>query len=210
MFLLLLTGFVFAADSLNTQKQQPFLRHMTSAAADIKNFRTDFIQQRHLSVLHEPLLSRGICFFEAPDKLRWELTSPFRTVLIYNADQVAKFEPEKDHLRKMNFGGGDVMRNVLRQIISWMRGDFNSAGAVYDLQIEKGTPVILKLIPKSKKLRRSLRFIQLFTTPATYRVQRVRIQESDTDYIQIDFEHMRENLALPPALFDTDHPEMVK
>ncbi len=210
LFLLLSMGFVSASGFLNTRQQAQFLRQMTDAARTMENFRADFVQQRHLSVLSEPLRSQGICFFEAPDKLRWELTAPFRTVLIYNASRVAKFEMEKDHLRKMNFGGGDMMRKVLKQIISWMQGDFNSAEGIYDLRIEKGAPAKLELIPKSEKLRQSLHSIQLFVHASTYRVFRVRIQESDTDYIQIDFKHMAENLGLPPALFDTNHPDLVK
>ncbi len=199
-----------ASNFLTAQQQTQFLQKMTAAAANIKNFKAGFVQQRHLSVLSEPLLSEGICFFEAPDKLRWELTSPYQTVLIYNADRVAKFEMENNRLRKMNFGGGDMMRKVLKQIISWMQGDFNTADGIYDLRIQKGMPVKLELIPKSEKLRQSLRSIQLFVHSTSYRVFRVRIQETDTDYVQIDFKEMAENIELHPALFNTNHPQAVK
>ena len=200
----------FSGTPLTAEQQSRFIKKMNAELRTMRNFRAEFVQERHLSVLTAPLISKGICAFQTPDKLRWEVTSPYRTALIYNADQVAKFEMENGRLRKMHFGAGDMMRKVLKQIISWMQGDFNQGGDVYDLRVYKTEPLKLELVPKSQKLRSALRSIQLFADTSTYRVFRVLIRETDKDYIQIDFKRMKENISLPKATFDTEQPALFK
>ena len=97
-------GSTFAGDVLGPVEQQQFLQEMTIALDDVKNFRVEFEQQRHLSIMMEPLISKGICYFEVPDKLRWEIDEPYSSILIYNEDQIAKFEIDQGQLKKLNFG----------------------------------------------------------------------------------------------------------
>jgi outer membrane lipoprotein-sorting protein len=159
--------------------------------------------------MFEPLVSRGICYFEKPDKMRWEISSPYSSMLIYNAEQVAKFEVENKKATKLNFGAADIMRKVLQQIISWMQGDFNEANGLYTISILKGSDFIIQLIPKSQAMQQSIQKIELHVVPDTFIMKRVIIKESKDDFIKIEFKNKQENSMLPAGVFDTIHPAVL-
>jgi len=203
-------GFTFAANALSPEEQQQFLQEMTAQLADVKNFRAEFEQQRHLSIMMEPLISKGVCSFEVPDKLRWEISIPYSSILIYNAEKVAKFEIDQGQLKKLNFGAAEIMRRVLQQIISWMQGDFGASEAIYSVQVMKGTIYTIQLIPKSEVMRENLKVIELHIEPKTFQIKQVLIKESAEDFIKIIFKNKLENSILPENTFHPEQPNINK
>jgi len=196
----------YSADVLNSKQQESFLRDMSCQLKGIKNFKVEFEQQRHLSIMFEPLISKGVCYFEKPDKMRWEISSPYSSILIYNSDQVAKYEIENGKINKLNFGAADIMRKVLQQIISWMQGDFNEADGLYALEVYKGSVYKVVLIPISEAMRTNLQKIELHITVQDFQMNEVVIRESETDFIQIKFMNKQDNIALPEKVFDPAMP----
>ncbi len=202
--------FAFAGDVLSPVEQQQFLQEMSAALEDVKNFRVEFEQQRHLYIMVEPLISHGVCYFEKTDKMRWEITDPYTSILIYNSGQVAKFEIESGQARKMNFGAADIMSKVLEQIISWMQGDFSSSESLYTIQIVKDKNYYLKLIPKSETMRSNLKVIELHIDPHTFEMNHLIIRESAEDFIRIEYKNKQDNKTLPKNLFHIQDPWVFK
>ncbi len=202
--------FGFAGNVLSPQEQQQFLHEMTTQLADVKNFQAEFEQERHLSIMVEPLISKGMCYFEVPDKLRWEIYSPYSSILIYNKEKVSKFEIDNGQLKKLNFGAVDIMRKVLQQIISWMRGNFTDSEAIYSIKVFQGAINKIQLTPKSEVMRENLKSIELHIKPETFQLEQVLIKESAVDFIRIKFKNKQENLNLPEKIFHLNHPVVVK
>ena len=195
-----------ADELMNPEDQLTFLQNISSQQTDIKNFTVQFEQQRHLSIMYEPLVSKGTCYFEKPDKMRWEISHPYSSILIYNSDRVAKFEIENGKVKKLNFGAADIMRKVLQQIISWMQGDFGEANGLYSIEVFKGRVNKIVLVPKSEAMRVNLQKIELHVRSGDFQMDKVVIRESETDYIQIEFRHKQDNTVLPAKLFDPASP----
>jgi len=199
-------GFAFAGDALSPIEQKQFLQEMKAELDGVKNFWAEFEQQRHLSIMMEPLISKGVCTFEVPDKLRWEISTPYSSILIYNAEKVAKFEIDQGQLKKLNFGAAEIMRRVLQQIISWIQGDFSASQSIYSIQIYKGVVYKLQLIPKSELMRENLKVIELHIEPKAFQIKQVLIKESAEDFIKIIFKNKQENSTLPKNTFHTKQP----
>ena len=191
---------------LDSARQEQFFTEMTEQLESVQSFKAEFEQKRFLSIMSEPLVSQGKCSFQVPDKLRWEITKPYSSILIYNEDQVVKFEIEKGKLKKLNFGSADMMRSVLQQIISWMQGDFRASEDLYLIQVTQDKNFIMLLTPKSDELRKNIQVIELHFEADSFDMQKVVIRESEQDYIQIGFNSKQENLVLPPKVFDLKKP----
>lgn len=217
-FLLLIIGFLSIQSSAQSSQQGKeltsdegdlFIQQMAEALKTRESMQVNFVQERHFSVFLEPLISKGICFFREPDKLRWEIYESYKSILIYNNRSVAKFDFEQGRLRKLKLGSVDIMREILNQIISWMKGDFRNSSQIYEIKIYRNKDYQLRLIPKSKELLKSIKYIELNINAQTKHVTTVLIKETETDFIQIKFSNEKDNLELAEELFDLKNPLIV-
>jgi outer membrane lipoprotein-sorting protein len=218
LFSILLVLLIFAIQFLNAQnnnplrqaEQQEVLNTITQKLSDVKNLKADFKQIRHMDILTEPLVSVGICYFEEPDKMRWELTRPYQSILIYNANDIAKFNVADGKVEKLNLGAEDLMREILKQIISWIQGDFDKAADIYDLKIFEGEKYKLVLTPKSDELTKSIQSIEMVFNADLQNISSVQINESGKNYIKIEFLNTMNNIDIDKLIFNINHPLIVK
>ena len=110
---------------LPAQEQNQILKTITEKLSAVNNLKAEFKQSRHMEILIDPLVSAGYCYFEKPDKLRWELTEPYQSILIYNANEVAKFDIKNGKAEKFNFGMEDLMREILKNRINFAGNSTN-------------------------------------------------------------------------------------
>ncbi|MFH0944950.1 MAG: outer membrane lipoprotein carrier protein LolA [Planctomycetota bacterium] len=193
--------------ALTGAEQELFLKEMGAALKKVQSLRADFVQERHVSLFLDPLESRGICSFERPDRLRWEVVKPYASLLILNGRGVAKFDRVEGELRKMKLGGEDLLREVLGQITDWIQGDFSRADEMYALTLEKGADFRLRMQPRSEKLSKMIRAVELFVDPETHRVTKVVIREPGEDYLEIRFEQEQLNIKFDPSTFSLDQSD---
>jgi outer membrane lipoprotein-sorting protein len=203
------SGFSQISQPLDTDEQIKILQTVTEKLSTENNLKAAFKQSRYMEILIDPLVSEGYCYFEKPDKLRWELIAPYQSILIYNADEVAKFDVKDGEVEKLNLGTEDLMREILKQIISWMQGDFSKASEIYDLKIYKSSTYKLVLIPKSKELIKSIQSIEMIFKKDLKNISTVMIKESEENFIKIEFCKEHNNINLDKKIFDTKQPLLI-
>lgn len=199
-----------AQDALEPKLVEEKLQEISARLSAVNNLKAVFVQERHLAILIEPLISKGRCFFNRPQQLRWEIVQPYHSLLIYNNKRMAKFDVRDGQLRKLQPGGEDMMREILGQIIAWMQGDFESAAAVYHLQMYREKTLHLVLRPRSKELAENIQAIELIFSEAQDYIQTVKIIESQMDFIRIDFRQVEHNTEIPERIFDLSNPLLIK
>ncbi len=188
------------------EERDRFLEAMGTALKSIRSLRAEFVQERHVSLFLEPLSAKGICSFERPDRLRWELLEPYVSILILDARNVAKFDVVEGKLRRLELGAADLLREVLGQIAGWIRGDFSQADDVYELRLEKGSDYRLIMQPRSAEMRKMIRAVELSINPATHRVTQVVIREPGEDYLESRFVEEELNVTFQERVFDLKNP----
>jgi len=194
--------------SLASEERQAFLDRMKETLATITTLEADFVQERHISLFKEPLVARGVCYYQTPGTLRWELTEPYVSILVLKDGKVAKFDRVDGRLRKMNPGTEDLLREVLGQIVEWIKGDFSHAEEMYRLEFQKASDYRIVMKPRSPELRKLIAAIELTIDSKTYRATRVVIREPGEDFLEIRFEAEKLGEKLEPALFDLESPAL--
>lgn len=209
-FLIIFTNISYPLISqpLSFDEQNQILLTITEKLSTVNNLKAKFKQSRHMKILIDPLVSEGYCYFEKPDKLRWELNKPYQSILIYNANAVAKFDVKDGQVIKLNPGTEDLMREILKQIISWMQGDFSKVSEIYELKIFKSNIYKLVLMPKSKELMKSIQSIEMVFKKDLKNISTVKINESQEDFIKIEFSHEQNNISIDKKLFNTEKPQL--
>ena len=193
--------------TLDIKSQQERLKAIETRLASIKTLRTDFTQNRHMSLFMDVLSSKGILFFRKPDLLRWELTAPYKSIMIFNGGDVAKFQLKDGMLKKQKSGMEDLMRGVLEQILSMMQGDFTKVSEAYRIEVKEGNDYLLLMSPKSEGMAKAISSIELHISKATVHMKRIVIREPGEDYLEIIFTNNREESSLNMGLFNTENPD---
>lgn len=191
---------------LSASEMDSVIAHMTGNLRSVQNLKADFIQERHLSMFLDVLSAKGTLYFEMPDKLRWELTEPYASILIFNSGNVAKFNRENGKYVRMNLGMEDMFRESLRQIISIMRGDFKKVKEDYNISMSRGPDYLLVMRPVSAGMAKVIKSLVLSIDQSSGHVTKIIINEPHGDYIEIRFSGEEENRAFDQRLFDRNNP----
>lgn len=169
----------------------------------IQTIRTDFVQEKHLSIFINPVMARGRLFFLKPDNVRFEITEPFHSVLIAQSKSVAKYEFVENEWKKLNIGIPDALLMVTGQIATWLQGRFRDKSDIYKISATTDEPPIIILTPRSEKFKKFITAIELELTEEKDRIASVTIRESGDDFTRMTFSNQESDVALPISLFDT-------
>ena len=194
---------------ISEQDEPGLLASFSEKLGGIRDFSVEFIQEREIALFQDTLISRGYCYFSSPDKLRWEFTQPYRSILIYNKGKTSRFDTVDGRLRKLEQGQNELIGTVLGEILFWMRGDFSRSKDTYDLNIFKspaGKTYRVRLVPLSVEFLKVIREIDLVFDGKTYMVVRVVLTDGNGDRIVISFDNQKNNQGLNPGLFDINNP----
>ena len=134
----LLTFWLLAALPAPAQPTNPppvSLEEVSRAMAKANTVFTHFVQERHLALFNEPLRSEGCLCFEKPGRVRWEITSPYQSILVSDGSGVAQFEWVDEKWKKLDAGLAGAMQAVIAQIAAVMEGRYASDNRDYTVTL---------------------------------------------------------------------------
>lgn len=167
-------------------------------AKDINSVQAEFIQKKHMEILSRPLVSKGKLYFQAPQSLRWEYTSPVHSILLMHGGTVTRYIKKDGAVTKDSSARLQSMQIVLQEIIMWMKGNFD-ANPGFTPQLKPGR--IIVLIPKEKSMEEIIQRIELKLSKEPGVIQSIMIYESKKSYTVIDFGRVIMNARLPDSFF---------
>lgn len=172
-----------------------------------KSFDAAFIQEHHLAMFMDVLKARGMCYYQAPDRFRWELFTPYRSILAYNHDRVAKFEFRDGQMKYIESGAYDVIRGLMSQMTGWVHGDFKSDRENFDLAAYDGKrEYLMVLAPRKKEMLQYIQRIEVYLKKEPIQTTRIVVREIEQDTIEINFSNVHENIEMNAELFNTKKP----
>ncbi len=194
--------------TVSKERQDAILKEIEDKLHSVKGLKAKFVQERHIALFLDILTSEGMLYFKAPDKLRWELSAPYRSMMLFNNKKVAKFRIKEGQLEKAKFGMENLLRGMLEQIISILKGDFDKAREGYDMEILEGKEYLLHLKPKSEGMAKAISSLELFFDPASLQMSRIIIREPQEDFMEIKFFSHEVDPDLPDDLFNVNKPSI--
>lgn len=188
---------------LSNDDVQALLNRLEANLGGLKTLQVGFIQEKHLAIFTDVVKSEGLILFERPDRVRFEITKPFRSVLVASGKSVARYEYESDGWRKLDAGDAPMVLIVTKQIGSWLEGRFRDESDIYAISAEASdTPTVI-LTPREEGLRQYISAVRLRLDRGITRVVSVTICEPSGDYTVMTFFDEKRNKALPANAFDT-------
>jgi outer membrane lipoprotein-sorting protein len=168
-------------------------------AGDIRAVKARFVQEKHLEMLDNPLISKGELYFRAPDSLRWEYTDPVKSILLMNRDRIRQYAMGEDGMAARQGRDLEAMRVFLEQVGQWLRGGFDKNTA-FAADLKKGQRVVLT--PVDKNISAVIEKIELQLTDTPGVIESAFIYEDETSYTRIVFHDTRINPKIADSVFE--------
>ena len=89
-----------AQTQLSDTQSQAVMSQLTQAATSMQTMQCRFVQEKTSTMLAEPSVSEGLMYFVAPDKMRWEYTSPYAFALVVNGERI-EMTPKRRDMKRM-------------------------------------------------------------------------------------------------------------
>jgi len=206
MICIVLTFFSF---SLTAHAQHPgytqlsdltkFKQQFGEVAQKTNSIKSDFTQEKSLSMLSERITSKGRFWYRKPDMLRMEYTQPFNYLMILNKDNVYIKDGQKEN--KVSTRSNKVFKQINKIVVDCIQGTaLNSAdfkSAVYE---SKGS-YLVSLSPVNKQLSEFFKTIEITIDKKDYSVNTIQMLESSGDSTTLHFINKEINATIPDALF---------
>jgi outer membrane lipoprotein-sorting protein len=192
-----------AARALDERELAALLDRLETNLGKVRSLRTRFTQEKHLSIFTDVVRSEGMLLFLRPSAVRFEMTRPFRSVLIATERAAARYEFLDGRWQKMKPGGAAPVRLVTEQIASWLEGKLRERSDTYAISATADGSATITLTPRHKKFREFVTAIELALNKEETYFTSVTIREPGGDFTRMVFVRPEHNVDLPAALFDT-------
>ena len=169
-----------------------------NAAGQVDTVRCDFIQEKHMKILANPLVSKGVLYFKVPGSLRWEYTSPIRSVLLTHKGKTKRFIMRKDSFIGDSSANLQAMGFVLKEITMWLNGRFDE-NPQFTATLKAGHKILL--LPKEKSFSMMIQKIELILSDRPGIIKSVIIYESDNSFTKLVFKKTILNDKIDDSMF---------
>jgi outer membrane lipoprotein-sorting protein len=184
----------------------PVLEELHRKMSAMNSVYFEFTQERQLKLFAEPLKSEGVLVIGRPDKIRWETTSPFQSILMGDHETVAQFEKEDGQWKKLKLGFPQMMRRVMEQMSMMHQGKMDALTADFNVSVATGTVAVVTLVPKDQSIRSVLSSLEIHMLPDFSTTRQVVMNEPNGDLTRILFREEHRDVKLPPGTFDQNKP----
>src|ERR1700761_8400707 len=206
LFLGLLTGLAAFSTLGEPTGDSQVLQDLQHKMASVKSVYLEFTQERVLKLFAEPLKSEGVMLIERPDRIRWEPTSPYQSILLGDQKSVAQFEFNEGAWEKLKLGFPQLLQRVMQQMSLMNQGKLDAMTADYTITVSTGTETVLTLVPKDANVRGMLSSLEVHLPSDLSTTKEVVMNEPNGDLTRITFSHEKRDVIFPVGTFDQSKP----
>jgi outer membrane lipoprotein-sorting protein len=164
-----------------------------------ETIKSDFTQEKNLSMLSEKIVSKGKFWFKKDNLLRMEYNKPFEYLMILNKDNMYVKDGSKEN--RISTRSNKLFQQINKITIDCVQGNvFSNNDFVTKVYENKGTYQI-ELAPVGKALKEFFKTIDVTIDKGDYTVTTIEMNESSGDNTTLHFTNRQFNTAIPDALF---------
>ena len=176
-----------------------FRKEFMATAQKTQTIKSDFIQEKNLSMLNDKIISKGKFWFKKNNLVRIEYTHPFQYLMIMNQNNVYIKDGQKEN--KMSAKSNKLFQQINKITVDCIQGtaldnqDFNVK------VFESPTAFLVEMAPVNKGLKEFFSNINITVGKKDYAVIKIDMIEPGGDNTAISFSNREINNAIPDAIF---------
>jgi len=176
-----------------------FKEQFTAVAKKTETIKSDFLQEKNLSMLSEKISSKGKFWFKKENQLRMEYFKPYEYLMILNKDNMYINDGKKE--TKISVKSNKILQQINKIIVDCVQGAvFNNPDFTASPYENKGE-YLVELTPVAKGLKEFFKSIDVIIDKKDYSVVTIVMNENSGDNTTLHFTNRELNTAIPDALF---------
>ena len=168
----------------------------TQKASSIKS---DFVQEKNLSMLAEKIISKGKFWFKKESQVRMEYTQPYQYLMIINKDKVFVKDGQKEN--KISTKSNKLFQQINKIMIDCMQGTALNNPDFKTRVFENKNNSLVELTPVAKGLTSLFKSINIIVDKKDFSVSSIQMQELSGDNTLLRFTNKELNVTIPDTLF---------
>ncbi len=176
------------------QPEDAHLQTYAQKIGTVQTLQSDFVEEKHLSLLDKPIQSQGtLTFDKSAGKLRWQYQKPFVNGFLIEKDNIYRLQGvEKSPVRQA------AGRMFLAEMVVWLTLDFEALKKNYAITTHDTEITFLPLAKEHKVVKE----ITVWLDKKDPRVvTQVKMEEPSGDFILWKFSNTQLNPALSDEVF---------
>ncbi len=192
----------------------PVVANWLNAQTNIHSWSADFVQTRTLKTLTQPTTATGHVWFEAPNKFRWELGHPAKTIAVREPQELLVIYPRLKRVEKFPLTGEQT--GPWRDALALLEAGFPRSQAEMQSQYNilsqnvKDDSCELTLQPKSAAARRMMPQLKVEFDMKNSALKATELEFADHSTMRNDFKDAVLNPPIDPKLFNPEIPSDYK
>lgn len=188
-----------AADMTSAQKNDVITR-INKTVSGLKSMSCKFTQTKYLSMLSDKMVSSGAMYYSQPNKLRWEYTSPYQYLFIFNGSKV--YVGNKSRKDVIDTQSNKVFKEVARIMMSTVTGRALTNTSDFNIDVIDGKTLWqIRLVPKKKDLKKMFSKIELLFSKSNLMISDINIFEKNNDRTNIKLKNVTINSDINETFF---------
>lgn len=191
---------VQAASTLSAAQQQEVIEKINASASKMKSMSCTFTQTKYLSLLSDKMVSSGKMYYKQPNKLRWEYTSPYDYLFVFNGTKV--FVGNKSKKDVIDTNTNKIFKEIARIMMNTVTGKALSNKTDFTVSVAgNNTSWVVTLIPKKKDMKQMFSKIELIFNKSNTMISEINIFEKNNDRTNIKLTNIVNNGSISENYF---------
>ncbi len=178
---------------------EQFKQQFARTAQQTQSIKSDFVQEKHLSLLTDKITSKGKFWFKKDNRVRMEYQSPTYYLMIINGKNVRIKDSRTD--KSISTGGNKLFEQISRITADCVQGNvLNNRDFTAKVQ-ESDKQYLLQLTPTAKSMKEFFSTIELLVDKKDLGVTKIVMHEASGDRTEMIFTKKELNTAIPDEMF---------
>jgi outer membrane lipoprotein-sorting protein len=176
-----------------------FKLQFASIAKQTQSLRSDFVQEKNMSLISEKITSKGKFWFKREKKVRMEYTQPFQYLIVINQDVISIKDGSKQNT--MSLSKNKLFRQVSNIITDCVQGTALNNPDFSVKVFESKNNYLVEMTPVTKGMKDFFKIIHVTLDKADYNASAIEMIENSGDNTIIRFQNKEKNIPVPDAVF---------
>lgn len=184
----------------SAQSEQQIIDKINNNSAKIKTLSCDFVQTKQMKMLNNKFVSKGKMYYEQPNKLRWEYTTPYSYTFLMNDSKVLIKNNNRSDIIDIN--QNKMFKEIARLMMNSIVGESLNNRRTFDVAIvSNDKQYVATLTPLEREMKQMWSKIMLYFDKVTLGVVKVEMVERTGDKTTIELKNIVVNGTIKPGVF---------
>jgi outer membrane lipoprotein-sorting protein len=176
-----------------------FKKSFTTATSSLESIKSDFIQEKNLSLLSEKITSTGKFWYKRKERVRMEYLQPYYYLLMLNQGKIIVKDGQKES--KFSAASNKVFQQVNQILLDCVSGHVLDNPDFQYRVFESPSSWLIELTPAAKNLQKIYKNIRIQIDKKDYSAKSIEMVEISGDNTVIRFQNKELNAQIPDSVF---------